>query len=78
MDIKRRILFLQKLLIFDSLPKSSLNYKSIKKDVEKELIKNKIVYIYSPYLLYNLATIPYIKQIYQDDGIIIYKVTAGD
>lgn len=74
-DVKPRILFLQKLLYFNSLLNSSLNYESAKKNLEKELIKNKIVYIYSPYSLYNLAMLPYIKQIYQDGGISIHKVS---
>lgn len=77
-DIRPRILFLQKLLIFSVLPKSSSKYESMKEEIEGELIKNKIIYIYSPYPLNSFKAIPYIRQIYQDGGIRIYEVFIED
>lgn len=73
-NIKPRISFLQKLLLFNSLPRSSLKYESAKEEIKRELINNKVVYIYSPYPLNSLKSLPYIRQIYRDGGITIYKV----
>jgi len=74
MDIKPRLTLLHKILSYDKLSPRISNRQKEALEIQKELLQNNIVFIYSPYPLKTFSTLPHIKQIFQEKGSTVYKI----
>lgn len=72
-NITSRIEFLKKIILFHKTSQLDNQYKNKQKEIEKGLIKDDIVFIYSPYPIQNLLSIKNIHQIFQNEVAAIYK-----
>lgn len=75
-DPQERIQFIEKILIFNTISPSTSKYRNLQNEIEDELRRNGIVFIYSPYPLSSFALLKSIKQIYQNQVATIYKVNT--
>lgn len=74
-DIAPRIEFIRKIILLNNLPSSkSVEYMSLKKEVEQGLKDNKISFIYSPYPLLSFEKMNFIQKVYENRAASIYRV----
>lgn len=72
-NIVSRIEFLKKIILFHKTSQLDDQYKNKQIEIEEGLIKNNVVFIYSPYPIQNLLSIKNIHQIFQNEAATIYK-----
>lgn len=68
-----RLRLIQKIIKLDSLKKNTNAYNELYSQVENTLKSENITYIVSPTTLNSPSTFPFLKKIYNKDGIEIYK-----
>lgn len=74
LDIKPRIIFLQKIILLNSMSSSSNKYADLSAEVQRGLKDAKISLIYSQYNLQSLERMAGIEKIIQKSNIIVYRL----
>lgn len=78
MDKVQRYGILKRIILLEQLEMESVSKKNeLAKEIEIELVKNNISFIFSPYKLSNITTIKGTKQIYENKPYYLYEINLS-